>query len=430
MEEDYLEYRITSTTYLGNQLIKAGVPQGSVLGPLLFLLYINDLTQVTRANIKLFADDTSLYVEFDNPDAAANVLNVDLQNIQNWAQQWLIKFSAPKTKMMTCSYKKNNYPTVSFDNENLADVASHKHLGLTLSSNLSWTDHITSIINSVSAMSDVLKRMKYDLDRKSMESIYFSFIRPKLEYASHIWDNCTQRDSDLLEKVQFDIAHTVTGARTGTSHEAIYAETNWPTLAQRRTSSKLKNLIRIANNETPEYLRELLPSKIGDNRPNSRHADDFQIVRARTQTFKNSFIPSGCKLWNDLPPENRSLEYAKEVSKGKSNDLYNFGARDLNIRHAQLRMNCSKLNSHLFSLHVLDRSECSCGFNLEDSKHYLLHCPLYVNARQRLLTSLSSINNLNIDESVLLFGSADHSKNDNLIIFQAVQIYIKDTNRL
>ena len=158
-----------------------------------------------------------------------------------------------------------------------------------------------------------------------------------------------------------------------------------------------------------------------------RHADDFQIVRARTQTFKNSFIISGSKLWNDLPPKNRNFEYAKEMLKGKSNDLYNFGPRDLNFRHAQLRMNCSKLNSHLFSLHVLDSPECTWGFNFEDSKHYLLHCPLNVNARQNI-TPLSNINNLNIDEAVLLFGSADLVKYDNLIIFQAVQILIKNTN--
>ena len=165
------------------------MPQGSVLGPLLFLIYINDITSVTECNIKLFADDTILYIDIDNPVAAANLMNNDLQNIEKWADQWLINFSPAKTKLMTCSFKNSARELIRFGNEQLTDVTSHKHLGLTLSKNLSWTVHIRTILDSVASMSNVLKRLKYVIDRKSIETIYFSFIRPKLEYASHIWDN-------------------------------------------------------------------------------------------------------------------------------------------------------------------------------------------------------------------------------------------------
>ena len=79
-------------------------------------------------------------------------------------------------------------------------------MGLTLSSELGWSEHITNILDSVGAMTDVLKKLKYDMDRKSLERTYFSFIRPKLEYASQIWDNCTQQDCDKLEQFQLDIA--------------------------------------------------------------------------------------------------------------------------------------------------------------------------------------------------------------------------------
>jgi hypothetical protein len=105
-------------------------------------------------------------------------------------------------------------------------------------------------------------------------------------------------------------------------------------------------------------------------------------------------------------PQNRNLEYAHEMSKEKSNGLHHFIPKDMHIRHAQLCMTCSKLKSHLFSLHDLDSTGCTCGFlNIEDIKHYLLHCPLDVNARQNMVTSLSNINNRKIDVSVLLVVS-------------------------
>ena len=112
-------------------------------------------------------------INVDDPNTVVHTLNTDLQSLQNWANQWLVKFSPAKTKLMTCSFRQKDHPPIQFNNVTLADVDHHKHLGLTLSSNLSWTTHINSILNSVSPMGDVLKRLKYILDWKSIETIYF-----------------------------------------------------------------------------------------------------------------------------------------------------------------------------------------------------------------------------------------------------------------
>ena len=87
-----------------------------------------------------------------------------------------------------------------------------------------------------------------------MESIYFSFIRPKLEYACQIWDKCSVQDRETLERVQLDVARSLTGARKGTSHAAIYKKTNWQTLSERRKNLKLKYFLKVLNHETPEYM--------------------------------------------------------------------------------------------------------------------------------------------------------------------------------
>jgi hypothetical protein len=431
----YLHNRHQRVVIRGQQsevgLIKAGVPQGSVLGPLLFLIYINDLTAVTRSKIKLFADDTSLFIEFDEPNNASDIMNEDLNSIQQWANQWLVKFSPPKTKLMTCSYKKRTYPPIKFNKVTLASVSSHKHLGLTLASNLTWSEHINTILKNVSPMSDVLKKLKYTLDRRSLETIYYSFIRPKLEYASQIWDNCSQRDSLELEKFQLDLARTITGARKGTSHELLYNETNWCTLAERRHSNKLKYFIKIVNNEVPAYLSELLPEKIGTKRPTSRNAECFCIPKTRTETFKNSFIPATTRLWNSSIPKQRTVECnAQEMSK-EQNQLYYLGDRHVNIKHAQLRLRCSKLNAHLFLLHVIESPDCTCGHNMEDNEHYLLNCPLYILPRQMMIQSLQNITHTNnLDVDTLLYGSKNYDFATNKSIFETVHRFLLETDRL
>ena len=230
------------------------------------------MASITRCNIKLFADDTSLYIEFNKNEDVSDTVNDDLNRIQSWADKWLVKFSATKTKLMTCTNKKNVYSNIIFNNVNLSPVKSHKHLGLTLRYDLTWTEHVNNIVQGISSMSDVLKRLKYDIDRNSLEDTYITFIRPKLEYDSQVWDNCTQRDADLLESIQLDMARVVTGARKGTSHDLLYRETNWQTLAERRELIKFKHFIKIVNKDAPLYLQSLLPNKLGDIRPNSRNA--------------------------------------------------------------------------------------------------------------------------------------------------------------
>ena len=92
--------------------IKSGVPQGAVLGPITFLIYINDIIEDISSDIKLFADDTSLFIEVDDPDIAAEVLNSDLDKIKIWADQWLVKFSAEKTRLMTSSFRSVDHPNI------------------------------------------------------------------------------------------------------------------------------------------------------------------------------------------------------------------------------------------------------------------------------------------------------------------------------
>jgi hypothetical protein len=208
----------------------------------------------------------------------------------------------------------------------------------------------------------------------------------------------------------------------------------WPSLSDRRKSIKLKNFIKIIDKEAPQYLQNLLPIKIGVNRPESRHADDFLPVAARTETFKNSFIPASVKLWNELEKENRNLTYCKKLANGprKYRDLrlYFYGSRSNNVKHSQLRMKCSKLKAHLyFSLHVIDCPLCICGGGIEDVSHYLLKCPFYTAERRIMIQEISPLIE-NVSIKSLLHCSDTLDINQNKLIFNAVHRFIETTKRL
>ena len=317
---------------------------------------------------------------------------------------------------------------LNFGGTPVKEVNEHKHLGLTFNKSLSWSNHITSILGSVANMADVLKKLKHEVDRKSLETIYFTFIRPKIEYACFIWDNCTQQEETMLEQFQLDMARVVTGARRGTSHALIYAETNWLTLKERRELIKLKQFCKIKGGEAPNYMINLLPDRVANAHHNLRNSENIKLIKTRTETFRKSFLPSAIKLWNDIPLEERSLEAIQSKLKFQSIDLYNYGSRKVNIIHSQMRMLCSKLKSHLFLLHVADSPRCHCGFNEEDNNHFLLECPLYEDLRRVMIRDILNVT-AEIHCDTLMFGNDTLSYEDNVFIFSALHTYIEATGR-
>ena len=227
------------------------------------------------------------------------------------------------------------------------------------------------------------------------------------------------------------MARIVTGARKGTSHQLLYDETNWQSLADRRNAIKFKNFLKIINNEAPIYLQTLIPNSVATIRPNSRYSDNLLNIKARTKTFESSFIPSSVKIWNECGPEERSISSVSTSMKKKCIELYQIGKRRENINHAQLRLKCSKLNADLFSLHVIDSPACICGHHIEDSDHFLLHCPLYLNIRQRMFQTLNSLVRIqDINVKTMLYGCDNYDPQINVKIFEAVQLFLFESNRL
>lgn len=397
-------------------------------------IFINEITDNLTSLARLFADDTSLAYSGDNYDIIQNEINRDLNNLNEWSKSWLVDFNPKKTKALVIS-NTNNIPDMNiiFDNDRVEIVENHKHLGITLSNSGQWTTHIDNILSAALKQINVLRKLKFTLSKDALSNIYLSFIRPHLEYACEVWDGCFENEKEKLEKIQLEAARIVTGLTKFASKEALYFETGWEILADRRKNRKLIIFYKMHNHLCPSYLYDCLPPLVSNlSQYELRNQDNYNIPRTRLRVSTNSFIPSTASDWNNLDASVRNsptiVSFKNRIRNMsvKSPGYYHEGIRKLSIIHARLRHQCSQLHADLYRINVIDNPKCRCNAPLEDVIHYLLECPLYLNERVRLFSSINE-NDQNIE--VLLFGNDDYDDKTNSKIFENVRIYIKHSKR-
>ena len=314
-------------------------------------------------------------------------------------------------------------------NEDIIAVDSHKHLGVFLSNDGKWQQHIESITSKAWKRINLMRKLKFLLNWKSLETIYFSFIRPILEYADVVWTNCTIDEKYELDKIQNEAMRIVTGATKLVSIDNLYKETGWDSLEKRRNAHKLVLFYKILNNQTPHYLKSLIPPLVSEGSSYTlRNGNNIQIPFCRSQLYSDSFIPSSINLWNALPDEIRnkptlsSFKHAiRSYNKLEVPKFYCYGDRVAQILHCRLRTNCSSLNLTLFQKGISQSPLCTCG-EVESAEHYFLRCHAYDMAREELLRAVNPI--CVASTKLLLFGDKSLSYENNVLIFNAVHKYI------
>ena len=315
----------------------------------------------------------------------------------------------------------------------IEEVKSHKHLGLVFSNDCTWHEHLDYIKTKAWVRIHIMRKLKFKLDRRSLQTIYFSFIRPVIEYSDVVWDNCTLYEANELEIIQIEAARIVTGATKLVSIDSLYSETGWETLASRRKKHKLQLFYKMQNSLTPDYLLSLVPENVGNNSAyNLRIARNLNTIQARSQLYYKSFLPSVTRDWNGLSegirnsPSLSSFKHQLNVNLAKSPILFFDGKRLGQIYHARLRMRCSSLNAHLFSKNIVDSPLCACG-SFEDTHHFLLSCNRYAVLRQELVNRVTPICQPSLN--VLLYGNQELSNSTNKQIFLSVQEYLIKSKR-
>jgi hypothetical protein len=288
--------------------VDSGILQGSVLGPSLFIYYINDLQDRLRSTVRLFADDTIAYLTITSEDDAEH-LQEDLDKLEQWGEDWFMQFHPAKCTVHTITNKWNPIVTeYTIRGQLLAAVTSAKYLGVT--DKVNWSQHIDSITNKANRTLGFLCRNLKISSISIKEQAYKTLVCPLVEYASPVWDPHHQTDIRKLESVQQRAARFILSSQHNRSSvTAMIQCLGWRSLEDRRRDARLTMLYKID--------RELVAISKTDrlDKPTRRlrqsHDNAYQVPCCRIDIRKMSFFPRTVRDWNALPPDKASLNTLK-----------------------------------------------------------------------------------------------------------------------
>ena len=300
-------------------VVTSGVPQGTVLGPILFLIHINDLPLVVDSQVRLFADDCLLYRPIQNINDQIK-LQQDLESLQKWASEWGMSFNTKKCYIMSIKKKKTYF--YKLNSHILETVTSIPYLGVTIADDLKWNIHINSITKKASSTLGFMRRNLRSCPQECRKAAYFSLVRSKLEYSATVWDPYYHGDIDMLENIQRRAARFICNDFRSRQAGAVTNMLNslqLPPLAERRKHLRLTLLYKISKGLVPSLQENSFLTKVQQNkrqikpklfkdyqakniltRQARQNNNCFQVIDATTPQRENSFFIRTVIEWNNL----------------------------------------------------------------------------------------------------------------------------------
>ena len=309
--------------FSSERLIKCGVPQGSILGPLLFLLYINDLPHcLSKTKPRLFADDTNLTASANSVTDLEAAVNSDLENLRKWLIANKLSLNVAKTEFIIIGSKSmtknisNPHPNVFIENKQIKQVYECKTLGLKIDQHLSWKGNTDEIRKKVSAGISAIRRIKPFVDQETLILIYNAIVRPYFDYCCEVWDVFSEAQSKRLQKLQNRAARIILNVNNDVEHTIALRTLGWEPLQTERKKAKAKIMYKLLNKMGPKSLTNLFSYK---SEKTNYHLRDISsglcLPKPRTNNMKNSFMYDGAQLWNSIPKEIRESKSLSSFRK-------------------------------------------------------------------------------------------------------------------
>ena len=300
-------------THSSWQVVPAGVPQGSILGPLFFLIYTHDLPSAVQADVECdqFADDTALLSIHTKRAPAVVEMQLGVNGTSKWLNEWRLQINISKTFAMeiTRSTLPHPKPCILLGDANLELTNRQKHLGLVITPTLAWKEHTASVLLKAARILGLLRRLRHSLSQAALRYIYICYIRPILEYASVVWSNVSRTEADQLERFQRRAARLILGkplfARV--NHSELLTEANLPTLESRRVCALAVLGHHLFTGKVPNHLKKVnLPKRTTVYE--LRRQQPTLIPTAHTSAFRDSVILKSLHVFHSLPKSLQVIE--------------------------------------------------------------------------------------------------------------------------
>lgn len=291
--------------------VLSGVPQGTVLGPLLFLLHINDLPSVIdpQTIIRLFADDCLLYRVIETTEDEQQ-LQKDLDALEVWANNWGMSFNTKKCYTMPVDRRRSQTSHVyRLNGTALGSVDSEKYLGVLISKDMSWSPHISNVSTKANQKLGFLKRNLKGSPTDLKKLAYIAIVRSSIEYASAIWDPHLAKDKTQLEGVQRKAARWIQGDYQRTSSvTSMLKSLQLDTLEERRRASRLAFMYKILREEVAVSPTDLHIERNPRAVRGLCTQDKLIVPRCHTTQLQKHFVARTVPEWNRLPHSTTSAD--------------------------------------------------------------------------------------------------------------------------
>ena len=300
-----------NTNYSKPCNIKTGVPQGSILGPLLFLVFINDLSLNITSQKCMYADDITTYVSGNSAEILEEKLQKDFDNVSDWCMENRMSISEPKTRSTIMSTKEtiqkiniigksNNNPIQHLD-ENML-------LGIYIDRKLKWKKQVSYVKKRVNYKLSLLRRIKKYLPTHARIMFYNFYVLPLIDYCCSVWGNCSKENQNVITKLQKKAARLILDAEFRTSSRDMFEKLHWLPFPERVKYHQAVLVYKSLNNLLPSYMQNLFTFNKNVCQYKTRSTTNNHLFIPRTHRQSLSFC--GVKIWNQL---NNTIRNASSV---------------------------------------------------------------------------------------------------------------------
>ena len=308
----YVTYRDTHSKY---HRVTCGVPQGSVLGPLLFIIYTNDLpNSLNNSKSILFADDTTIYNSSSDIQSLITSTEIDLLKVADWFRANKLSLNVSKTNfVMFCPKRKSKFHeinTIKLGDEIIQRVNNAKFLGLHIDDELLWHTHISHVSRKISSGIYLLNAVKRTLTIPNMKQLYYSLIHPHLTYGVTLWGSDFKYELNKIIKAQKKAIRNICKAQYNEQTDPLFKKLQIPKLTDLYKIQVSNFMFKYITGTLPHPLLDLFTSNTAIHIHDTRHRHD-PVSRAsvsRSDLMTRSILYQGPKIWSETPSHIKKID--------------------------------------------------------------------------------------------------------------------------